>query len=84
MGTTADGKAYLTDAAMTYLDPVTGKHSGFDPRMNTAPYSVLILTGAAKGTTMDVESVSGATVIFKTDGRAGSRLRSGTPTTMHR
>ena len=67
VGTNAEGKATLTDANITYVDPAAGEMSGFDPRMNDSPYELTIVSGDAQGTVMQVESVSGTTVTFDTD-----------------
>ncbi|RLL51276.1 calcium-binding protein [Mariprofundus sp. EBB-1] len=67
IATDINGNATLTDIAITSSDPaaVVGTLE-FDQRMNSNPYEFRILSGAAVGTVMQVLSVTGQTVTFKT------------------
>jgi len=75
--TTVNGKATLTDSDISYFDAVDGQKVGFDQRMNASPYSFTILTGDARGTVMEVDSVVGTTVTFMTDWPDGFAPESG-------
>src|SRR5262249_1903544 len=62
----------LSDTAITSLDPQLGAaQPGFDKRANEFPYAVTILSGNAAGVVMDIDSVNGTTVTFKTAWPAG-------------
>ena len=56
----------LTDPNATHVDPEHGVQPGIEPRMNDHQYAFTFLTGPLTGVVMEVDSVSGATVTFKT------------------
>src|SRR5581483_1794875 len=57
-GTDTSGNGTVTDPNATNLNQTTGQRPGFDPRMNQFPYTIEFLSGADKGVTFDVGSVS--------------------------
>src|SRR5262249_18030412 len=52
------GIATITDPYAVHVSALNGQRPGFDPRMNSFPYTATFLNGNAAGQELDVASVS--------------------------
>ena len=88
-GTATNGNGTIFDVNATHVNAQYGERPGFDPRMNSFPYTVSFLSGPANGQTLDVASISAdilsvagttAFTVGALTGAAAAAEFSGTPT----